>query len=128
MIAMTDDEPFTLAGLWENWKDPESGEWVRTFTIVTTDANDLVATLHDRMPVVIAPEDRERWLKGPDPQELLKPYPSGRMTMWPVCPKLNSPKNDSPDLLDPVPEPVGPEEPVKSMNEGDPKREPTNSA
>jgi putative SOS response-associated peptidase YedK len=128
MIAMADREPFTLAGLWENWKDPDSGEWVRTFTIVTTDANDLVATLHDRMPVVIAPEDRERWLKGPDPQELLKPYPSGGMTMWPVSPRLNSPKNDSPDLLDPVPEPDGPEEPVKSTNEGDPKREPTNSA
>src|ERR671915_743784 len=65
MIAMADRQPFTLAGLWENWRDRESGEWVRTFTIVTTDANELVAQLHDRMPVVIAPEDRERWLKGP---------------------------------------------------------------
>jgi hypothetical protein len=89
MIAMADGEAFTLAGLWENWKDPDSGEWVRTFTIITTDANELVAQLHDRMPVVIAPEDRERWLKGPNPKELLKPYPAERMTMWPVSPKLN---------------------------------------
>src|SRR5215213_10386019 len=72
MIAMLDRQPFTLAGLWENWKDPETGEWVRTFTIITTDANELVAELHDRMPVIIAPDDRERWLKGPNPEELLR--------------------------------------------------------
>src|SRR5215203_7266188 len=102
MIAMADGEAFTLAGLWENWKDPDSGEWLRTFTIITTDANELVAQLHDRMPVVIAPEDRERWLKGPNPKELLKPYPAERMSMWPVSPKLNSPKNDSHDLRAPI--------------------------
>ena len=106
MIAMADRAPFTLAGLWENWKDPESGEWVRTFTIITTDANELAAQLHDRMPVVIAPEDRERWLKGADPADLLKPFPAERMIMWPVSPKLNSPKNDSPDLLDQFDEPT----------------------
>ena len=65
MIAMAGVEPFTLAGLWENWKDPESGEWIRTFTIITTKANELVSALHDRMPVIIAPEDRDRWLNGP---------------------------------------------------------------
>jgi putative SOS response-associated peptidase YedK len=80
---MANGEPFTLAGLWENWKDPASGEWVRTFTIITTEANDLVRELHDRMPVVIGPEDRERWLNGADPQELLQPYPSELMTMRP---------------------------------------------
>src|SRR5215207_859521 len=126
MIAMADDEAFTLAGLWENWKDPDSGEWVRTFTISTTDANELVARLHDRMPVVIAPEDRERWLKGPNPKELLKPYPAKRM--WPMSPKLNSPKNDSPDLLEPIEEPSAPAEgEVTRANEGAPEREPTNS-
>jgi putative SOS response-associated peptidase YedK len=128
MIAMADRAPFTLAGLWENWKDPESGEWVRTFTIITTNANDMVAGLHDRMPVVIGPEDRERWLKGPDHKNLLKSYPSERMTMWPVSPKLNSPKNDSPDLLEPIQEPPSPGEGgVERANEGAPHREPTNS-
>jgi putative SOS response-associated peptidase YedK len=97
----------TLAALWENWKDPDTGEWVRTFTIITTKANELVAQLHDRMPVVIGPEGREWWLKGADPVALLKPYPSEHMTMWPVSPKLNSPKNDSPELLDPIKEPDG---------------------
>jgi putative SOS response-associated peptidase YedK len=128
MIAMANGQPFTLAGLWENWKDPDSGEWVRTFTIITTDANELVAELHDRMPVVIAPEDRERWLKGPERGKLLEPFPSERMTMWPVSPKLNNTKFDTPDLLDEVEEPdVSADGKVVRANEGKPEREPTNS-
>ncbi len=129
MIAMLDRKPFTLAGLWENWKDPATGEWVRTFTIITTEANELVAELHDRMPVIIGPEDRERWLKGPNPKELLKPYPAEAMTMWAVSPKLNSPKNDSPDLLEPVEEPSAPAAgEIERANEGEPDGKPTNSA
>src|SRR5918998_3542619 len=58
-IGMATGEPFTLAGLWENWKDPGSGEWIRTFTIITMEANELVRELHDRMPVVIGAEDRD---------------------------------------------------------------------
>jgi putative SOS response-associated peptidase YedK len=50
-IAMKDGAPFGIAGIWENWKDPTSGEWTRTFAIITTDANELVADIHDRMPV-----------------------------------------------------------------------------
>src|SRR5215203_27782 len=75
------------------------------FTIITTDANDLVRELHDRMPVVIAAEDRDRWLKGEDPQkllELLRPCPAELMTMWPVSMRVNSPKNDEPSLLERV--------------------------
>ena len=127
MIAMKSGEPFTLAGLWENWKDPDTKEWLRTFTIITTDANEIVAQLHDRMPVVIGPEDRERWLKGPNAEELLKPYPSELMTMWPVSPKLNSPKNDSPDLLEPIQESDAPADgAVRRADEAGPG-EPTNS-
>jgi putative SOS response-associated peptidase YedK len=127
MIGMADRQPFTLAGLWRDWKDPKTGDWVRTFTIITTEANELVAKIHDRMPVVIAPEDREQWVKGPNPKELLKPYPADLMTMWPVSPDLNSPKNDRPDLLDPIEEPEGDGEPVKRADDGDADREPTNS-
>lgn len=127
MIAMADRAPFTLAGLWENWKDPESGEWVRTFTIITTEANGLVGKLHDRMPVVIGPEDRERWLAGENPTELLKPYAAETMAMWPVSPKLNSPKNDSPELLEEWDGPEVAGEAVERTNEGDAGREPTNS-
>src|SRR5262252_8725342 len=52
-IARRDRAPFALAGLWENWKEPASGEWVRTFSIVTTKPNELVAPLHDRMPLIL---------------------------------------------------------------------------
>ena len=61
-IAMKDGNPFALGGLWENWKDPASGEWTRTFAIVTTDANELVGEIHDRMPLILAPTDYIRWL------------------------------------------------------------------
>jgi putative SOS response-associated peptidase YedK len=54
-IAMKDGSPFGIAGLWENWKDPASGEWIRTFAVITTDANELVAEIHDRMPTILAP-------------------------------------------------------------------------
>jgi putative SOS response-associated peptidase YedK len=54
-IAMKDGAPFGIAGIWENWKEPASGEWIRTFAIVTTDANELIADIHDRMPVILAP-------------------------------------------------------------------------
>jgi putative SOS response-associated peptidase YedK len=121
LIGMATGEPFTLAGLWENWKDPASGEWIRTFTIITTKANELVAQLHDRMPVVIGADDRDRWLKGDDPQELLRPYPAERMTMWPVSMRVNSPRNDDPTLLERVD--YGDTE----ANEGAPERKPANS-
>jgi putative SOS response-associated peptidase YedK len=133
LIGMATGEPFTLAGLWENWKDPATGEWIRTFTIITTDANELVSELHDRMPVVIGPEDRNLWLNGEDPQELqalLRPFPSELMTMRPVSMKVNSPKNDNPDLLAPVDD----DDPVRDRgsgveraNEGVPERKPANS-
>ena len=61
-IAMRDGTPFGLAGIWENWKDPTSDEWVRTFAIITTDSNELVAAIHDRMPVILASADYARWL------------------------------------------------------------------
>ena len=54
-VAMKDGYPFGLGGVWENWKDPASGEWIRTFAIITTDANALVAEIHDRMPLILTP-------------------------------------------------------------------------
>jgi SOS response associated peptidase (SRAP) len=54
-IAMKDGTPFGIAGLWENWKEPMSGEWLRTFVVITTDANELVAQIHNRMPVILPP-------------------------------------------------------------------------
>jgi putative SOS response-associated peptidase YedK len=59
-IAMKDRSPFGIGGLWENWKDPTSGGWIRTFAIITTAANELVAEIHDRMPLILAPTGRTR--------------------------------------------------------------------
>jgi putative SOS response-associated peptidase YedK len=69
-IAMKDGTPFGIAGIWENWKEPASGEWIRTFAIITTDANELVAEIHDRMPVILSREGYARWLgEEADPRE-----------------------------------------------------------
>lgn len=104
-VGMQDGSPFGLAGLWENWQDPATGEWLRTFCIVTCQANELVAQIHDRMPVIIPPAAYERWLAciEPDPRDLLVPYPSGLMRLWPVSLRVNSALNDDPDLVAPLP-------------------------
>ena len=74
-IAMKDCAPFGIAGIWENWKEPAWGEWIRTFAITTTNSNELVADIHDRMPVILAPGDYARWLGDePDPRELMRPF------------------------------------------------------
>ena len=103
-IAIRDDSPFALAGIWENWQHPETKKWVRTFCIITTTANELVGQIHDRMPVIIAPESYERWLANiePDPRDLLVPYPSADMKMWPISTRVNKPDHDDADLLTPV--------------------------
>jgi putative SOS response-associated peptidase YedK len=108
-IGLKSKASFGLAGIWENWRIPETDEWVRTFCIITTDANDLVRAIHDRMPVIIAPESYERWLSNfePDPNDLLVPFPSELMEMWPVSPRVNKADPDSnsdPSLLDPIEE------------------------
>ena len=92
-----------IAGLWENWKDPAAGEWVRTFAIITTPANELVARIHDRMPAILKPIDYERWLGvDPDPHDLLVPFPSEPLAIWPISKRVNSPDNDDEQLLDEV--------------------------
>ena len=102
-IAMKHDLPFGIAGIWENWKDPASGEWIRTFAVLTVPANDLVAQIHDRMPAILKPENYDRWLGiEPDPRELLVSYPAEPMRMWPISKRVNTPKNDDAALLDPV--------------------------
>jgi putative SOS response-associated peptidase YedK len=105
-IGMEDGSAFGLAGLWENWKDPATGEWARTFSIITTAANELVGEIHDRMPLIIPVRDYDRWL-GPeaDAADLLKPFPAGPMTMWPISTRVNSPRNDDADLLTPLAQP-----------------------
>jgi len=106
-IAMKDGSPFGLAGLWENWRNPNTGEWERTFAVITVPSNDLVSQIHNRMPAILTPESYDHWLAlEPDPHELLITYPSEPMTMWPISIRVNKPENDEPSLLDRVEEPV----------------------
>lgn len=108
-IGMKSGAPFALAAIWENWQPPGSAEWVRTFAIITTNANELVRSIHDRMPVIIAPENYDRWLSplDPDPRDLLVPYPAEPLTMWPISTRVNKPENDDALILERVSEPVG---------------------
>lgn len=102
-ITLKDQEPFAFAGLWDSWKSPE-GQQVRTCTIITTQPNELMASIHNRMPAILPQQAIEEWL---DPAQrddqallsLLKPYPTDEMTARPVSRKVNSPKYDSADLI-----------------------------
>jgi putative SOS response-associated peptidase YedK len=102
-IAMKDGSPFGIAGIWENWKEPASGEWIRTFAVITVPANEMIAQIHDRMPAILKPESYDRWLGiEPDARELLAPYPAEPMRMWPISKRVNTPRSDDSALLDPV--------------------------
>jgi len=97
-----DHQPCALAGLWESWS--REGEETHSCTIFTTNANDLVAEIHHRMPVILPPEDHDLWL-DPDAHEpdlllpLLRPYPAGDMQAYPVSRKANKPSNNEPAAL-----------------------------
>jgi putative SOS response-associated peptidase YedK len=106
-IAMKDGSPFGLAGLWENWRNPNTREWERTFAVITVPSNELAGQIHNRMPAILKPESYDRWLSlETDPHELLITYPSGPMSMWPISTRVNKPENDDPSILDREAEPV----------------------
>jgi putative SOS response-associated peptidase YedK len=102
-FTLPDHEPFAFAGLWDAWKSPD-GNSLRTCTIITTDPNDVVATVHNRMPVVLPASARDEWL-DPDLhdahvlQQFLKPYTTTEMLARPVSKQLNNPRYDSAELL-----------------------------
>lgn len=98
-----------FAGLYESWK-PSPDEWERTFTIITTNANDLVTPIHNRMPVILEDDAVDDWLyarQSPESLiELLRPAPEEMLVATPVSARVNSVKNDDPEVLDPPEEPV----------------------
>jgi len=100
-ITLADGSMFAFAGLWERWRNPATDESIESCCIVTCDTNELTAKFHDRMPVIIAKEDYDTWLTGTPEQALalLKPYPADEMRAYPVSSRVNSPKNDSADLV-----------------------------
>ena len=106
-IAMKDGSPFGLAGLWENWRNPNTGEWERTFAVITVPWNELVGKIHNRMPAILEPKSYDRWLSlEPDPCDLLISYPADAMTIWPISTRVNKPDNDDPSIQDRTAEPV----------------------
>ena len=105
LVRLRNGEPMGIGGLLEHWQGPE-GE-VTTFTILTVDANSLMAKIHERMPVIIRPEDYAAWIdtKLTDVtkiQAMIQPYPDRFMEAYPVSRKVNSPQYDSSDLIDEV--------------------------
>ncbi len=100
-----DDRPFAFAGMWDRWKGPDGP--VESCAIITTDANELGRAIHDRMPVMLTPKAWSLWLDPEieDPaalKELLRPYPSELMDVYPVRPIVNSPKNNGPECIEPA--------------------------
>jgi putative SOS response-associated peptidase YedK len=101
--------PLAFAGLWAVWRDPEvpDAPWLRSCTVVTTDANAAIAPIHDRMPVMLARDAWDRWLDreltdGEVVADLLRPAPDDLLELWPVSPRVNSPKHDDPTLLEAI--------------------------
>lgn len=104
-IALTSGEPYAFAGLWESWR-PKDGEPLETFTILTTDPNELMEPIHNRMPVILEPKDYDRWLEPGNPArppvDLLRPYPAEQMHAWPVSDRVGNVRNNDLELLEPV--------------------------
>jgi putative SOS response-associated peptidase YedK len=102
-IALKSGEPYAFAGLWERWQ-PKEGPALETFTILTTDPNELMEPIHNRMPVILDPRDYARWLQPGDPArppiDLLRPFPAEKMLAWPVSGRVGNVRNNDPQLLE----------------------------
>ena len=105
-ICRDDGGPFAFAGLWERWD--KGDEPLETCTILTTEPNSLLASIHNRMPVIISPFNFDRWIDpNSDPKnlkDLLQPYPPGELTVYPVSREVNKPSNNNPELIKPLSE------------------------
>jgi putative SOS response-associated peptidase YedK len=107
-IHLKSGEPFAFAGLWETWQPPEKkGELLHSTTIITTEANEFMKPIHDRMPVILPKQVASTWLdeKIKDPaalEKLLIPLPSEKLTAHPVSKLVNSPANDRPECVESV--------------------------
>ncbi len=103
-IFLKTENIFSMAGIWETWNDAENRP-MHTFSIITTEANELIESIHNRMPVILSPEDENNWLNNEDVQSLQKlliPFDSLKMTTYTVSNKVNSPKNKTEEIILPV--------------------------
>jgi len=117
------DAVLAMAGLWAVWKDPETGLWVPSAAVITTDANRLVGTIHDRMPVLLPREAWDDWLDpAVDDREyllsLLEPAPDDVLDMYAVSTRVNNVRNDGPDLIRPAQEAEAPLLPLPTFHGG----------
>ena len=106
LIGVRDVRAFAFAGLWEHWSGTD-GTRIESCSIITTDANELMQPIHNRMPVILDPGDYGRWLdrdrqSAQDVLDLLKPFPADRMKLTPVSTLVNSPRNESAKCVEPV--------------------------
>jgi putative SOS response-associated peptidase YedK len=104
-VSRADDAPLAFAGLWSTWRPPAGGDALRTCTILTTTPNELVARLHDRMPVILSPDCWASWLDPamhePGPLlRMLRPSPAEELDVYPVAPLVNSVRNNGPLLVE----------------------------
>lgn len=104
-VCFRDRQPFAFAGLWEHWEGPEGA--IESCTLLTTEPNDLLRSLHNRMPVILHPTDYALWLdpavEEPDRlQPLLLPFPAEEMDAYPVSRWVNRPQNDDPRCIEPL--------------------------
>ncbi len=105
-IRLKGSQPFAFAGLWELWHSPDGSE-IRSCTIITTQPNSLLEPIHNRMPVILSPEDYKQWLATEDQHpdqlnKLLVSYPADEMIAFPVSKMVNSPEYDSPEIIKPI--------------------------
>lgn len=103
-IGRADGEPLAFAGLWERWRPKDGGEPVQSFTIITTSPNEVMADIHNRMPVILGADDVPVWLgeERGDFGALLKPCPSDWLKTWKVSARVGNVQNNDPSLLEPV--------------------------
>ncbi|HTV13977.1 MAG TPA: SOS response-associated peptidase [Acidobacteriaceae bacterium] len=105
-IALTDGAPLAFAGLWERWVDKVTNQPLETYTIITTEPNELTSTIHNRMPVILAPKDYERWMAPADPAQLpvdlLRPYDADKMMTWKVGKDVGNIRNNGPTVCEPA--------------------------
>jgi len=103
-ITLKNNGLFAMAGIWDSWKD-ENGELINSFAIITTTPNKLMENIHSRMPVILEQKDEKKWLTESNADlllALLNPYPEKEMTAFPISNLVNSPLNDTPEIMKPV--------------------------
>jgi putative SOS response-associated peptidase YedK len=116
-IRMKNSEPFAFAGLWDNWTNEQTGETLISSTIITTDANPLIGEIHNRMPAILTPDLYRIWLNPltesvNNLMKCIKPFPHDELEAFEISSLVNSPQNDSPEIIKPEAGPCG----VKGLN------------